>query len=307
MNDSIFDALTNNFGFTTVEIEEGGLGQGQTRRLKVVADGQKYMAKHLASDITPDFECEFLQFIGKNGVPVAKNILTKNCEPFVVCDKLPLVLYEWADGGISWPTKPELAALLGKAIARMHLVSGAMPPVSNTVVYSADRLINRPLRLLEPYSNDKSMFRRLVDLSANLMRKVEEVPIIAPFFGPIHGDIHQGNCLFSEEGALKLLDFSLAGVGYRAYDFAGFLWPMRDDTIRDPAMSECCQSFLTGYESVRSLHPTERDAIQAFIQIRSLWESGDWLDTGTGRQNPEAVSNIARNLVTQFEISLNSL
>ena len=141
MNDSIFDALTNNFGFTTVEIEEGGLGQGQTRRLKVVADGQKYMAKHLASDITPDFECEFLQFIGKNGVPVAKNILTKKGEPFVVCDQRPLVLYEWADGGISWPTKPELAALLGKAIARMHLVSGAMPPVSNTVVYSADRLI----------------------------------------------------------------------------------------------------------------------------------------------------------------------
>ena len=76
---------------------------------------------------------------------------------------------------------------------------------------------------------------------------------------------------------------------------------MRDRTIEDPAMAACCQAFLIGYESVRELLPAERSAIGAFVHVRTLWESGDWLDTGTGSQSPEQAAKMAPHLVRQFE------
>ena len=76
---------------------------------------------------------------------------------------------------------------------------------------------------------------------------------------------------------------------------------MRDQTIEDPKMADCCQAFLIGYESVRPLAESERLAIPAFVQVRTLWESGDWLDTGTGRDDPDQAAKIVPYIVNQLD------
>ena len=302
MNQSIDASLAINFGFASVIAEDAGMGQGQSRRFKVTADGQRYVAKHLGQGVNdPSYECRFLQFLGGVGIPAAKNVPTSSGEPFAMLEGRPLVLYEWADGGVSWPAPAALAEQLGSAIARMHLVSDPFSIDDSAVQYDIDRLIDRPLNLLEPFSPDKRTYRRLVELSREIVKMIENVPTAPSSFGPIHGDIHQGNCHFTDEGDLTIIDFSLCGIGYRAYDLTGFLWPMRDRTIEDPAMAESCQAFLRGYEKIRPLVEPERTAIQAFVQVRSLWESGDWLDTGTGSANAEEAAKMAPYLVQQFE------
>ena len=302
MNDDVAAALASNFGFAKVEVDDAGVGQGQTRRLRVTADGKKYMAKHLGpSAHDPKFECSLLQFLKTASIPVASNVASVQREPFVVLDGRALVLYEWAEGGVAWPAPPALAASTGRAIAQMHLASDSLSVDPIAQMYDLDRLIHRPLRLLEPFSPDKAMFRRLVDLAGELTNLIEQVATSDHAFGPIHGDIHQGNCHFTDNGDLTLIDFSLSGVGYRAYDLTGFLWPMRDRTIEDPAMAACSQAFLAGYESVRQLDAAEQAAIPAFVHARTLWESGDWIDTGTGAQNPEEAAKMAPYIVQQLE------
>ena len=162
MDDPVATALAFDFGFKSVETDDCGLGQGQTRRFRVTADGRRYIAKHLGKAVQkPSFECGLLQFLGEAGIPVAKNILTSKGEPFAAFDGRSLVLYEWAEGGVAWPAPPELASKLGSAVAAMHLASDSLQNISNVRAYDLDRLIDRPLRLLEPYSPDNSVFRRL--------------------------------------------------------------------------------------------------------------------------------------------------
>jgi Ser/Thr protein kinase RdoA (MazF antagonist) len=301
---NIHDALAHEFGLGIESISDSGKGQAQTRRYIVrMANGPR-IAKHYADGSAEglanvEFECLLLTWLAEAGVPVARNLPTAAGRPFAVVDHRPLILYEWADGGIEWPAPPPRARALGEGFGRLHGAADSLPWTGEVRTYDLNRLVDRPLELLEPYSH-VGAFRDLVDLTEPLRCMIAEVPIRPPFFGPIHGDIHQGNCHFSEAGEVKLFDFALCGVGYRAYDLTGFLWPMRDRTIDDPGTRACCDAFLEGYEAVRPLDRTERAAIPAFVQIRSLWESGDWVDTGGGRDQPEELAKIAPYLVAQL-------
>ena len=64
----------------------------------------------------------------------------------------------------------------------------------------------------------------------------------------------------------------------RVYDLSVFLWPLRDDTLQNPAIKAACDAFLNGCRSVRPLLSEEEDAIQASVKVRDLWEIGCWLD-----------------------------
>jgi Ser/Thr protein kinase RdoA (MazF antagonist) len=245
------------------------------------------------------FECEVLTRLKERGTPVADLVRTAAGEPFAVVEGRPLLLFEWAEGGIEWPTGAENAARLGRALAEMHGALDEMPLSGEERSYDLDRLVDRPLRLLEPYAESPAEFEELKEAVALLREKIAAIPVSRATLGPIHGDLHQGNCHFTEEG-LAVFDFALCGVGYRAYDLTGYLWPMRDATIEDPAMRTCCDGFLAGYRSARELTPEEEAAIPAFVQIRTLWETGDWVDTGTGRDQPDEVRKAIPYLIGQF-------
>ena len=305
MIELIRGSLESGFGLRELRIDEKGTGQASTSRYVVTKGDQKWIAKHYGHYFSErlgwvEFECRLLHHLGNAGLAVAHNVETVDGEPFLIVDGTPLVLYRWAEGGTQWPASVENAFALGAALAEMHRSADDLPLVGNERVYGIEALIDHPLELIGEFT-DAEAFGRLAELGDALRKIVSKVPTDSPCFGPIHGDIHQGNCHFVEGGQLTVFDFALAGVGYRTYDLTGFLWPMRDETIEDPAMRECCVAFLEGYESVRPLHPAEKDAIPAFVQIRSLWESGDWIEAGAGREQPDELRKIASYLIQQFE------
>lgn len=295
-------AIEQVFGLRSVTIESIGVGQGQTARYKILADGRQFIGKHFGPAYRLEwvhFEFSLLSRLAKGGMPVASAIATKDLSPFALVDGRPLLLCNWVEGSLEWPTTPETAERLGRAFAEMHLVSNDLECDVAARVYDVDRLVDRPLRLLEPFSVDKGQFEALVEAVKPLREKIAAVPHDAGTFGPIHGDLHQGNCVFTEEG-LAVFDFALCGVGYRAYDLTGYLWPMRDGKIDDPDMAACCEGFLRGYRSERPLTREEEAAIPAFVQVRTLWETGDWVDTGTGREQPEDVPKAIAYMIDHF-------
>ncbi len=252
------------------------------------------------------FEARLLNHLAEHHVPVARSLLTISGDPFLPIDGTPLMVYEWAEGGVEWPSPSEKAYSLGAAIAQVHLVSSSISTDGTERTYGIDALIDAPLRLLHPYCDDPALFSKLEKQCAGFKEIVAQLPNGGDTFGPIHGDIHQGNCHFRSDGELTVIDFSLAGVGYRTYDLTGFLWPMRDQTIQYPAMRACCDSFLSGYASVRPLSEIEIQSIPVFVQLRSLWESGDWIDAGTGREHEAEVRKMVPYLVNQFGAHLES-
>ena len=253
-----------------------------------------------------EFEVRLLKHLKQHHLPVAAAVASRDGEEILLLEDRPFVVYEWAEGGIEWPASEANAAELGRALAKMHLASDDFPLTGDERRYDIDRLVHSPVRLLLPYIQEQpELTTRLLTIADRLAEIVANVETFAPAFGPIHGDLHQGNCFFND-GGLVVFDFSLAGVGYRTYDLTGFLWPMRDDTVKDPAMKICCDAFLRGYAEVRPLTEAETLAIPAFVQIRSLWELGDWVECGTGATVPHHVTNGIISMVNQLEVALGS-
>ena len=285
-----------------------GQGQAQNAVYRIESGSGKFVAKHLGPYYADklawvEFEVRLLKHLKQHHLPVAAAVPSRDGAEILMVQDRPFIVYEWAEGGIEWPASEPNAAKLGAALAKMHLASDELPVTGEERRYDIDRLVHSPVRLLLPYVQEQpELITRLLafaDRLAEILANVE----VAPAFGPIHGDLHQGNCFFND-GGLVVFDFSLAGVGYRTYDLTGFLWPMRDDTIKDPAMKTCCDAFLRGYAEVRPLTAAETLAIPAFVQIRSLWELGDWVECGTGATVPHHVANGVTNMVQQLESGL---
>jgi len=304
--EAITQCIERNFGVQGIEIEDLGTGQGQIGRYKVRCGPLGYIAKHLRPRNETElswvgFECRFVSHLGRAGLPIAEPLRTVDEKQYAVFEDRPLLLYPWVEGCIEWPTSEGNAERLGAALAGMHNESKGLDHLPGVRTYDVDRLVDRPMRLLQQFLHPASdEFTRLRELTDALKERVRAVRLDADTFGPIHGDIHQGNCIFSSTGGLVVFDFALCGIGYRVYDLTGYLWPMRDATIDDPRMRECCSAFLRGYRGVRYLTPEEEEAIPAFVQIRSLWETGDWVDTGTGREQSDEVRKSISYLVKQF-------
>ncbi len=304
---SIADVLQNSFDIRA-DVISAGNGQAETTRFRIESGDKKWLAKHHGPYFESntsfiEYECAMLEFLAQSDLPVAPNIRTVDGRPFEILDNRPLVVYEWSEGYVEWPTSLAKSRLLGSALAKMHVALDGFSSNIPSPRYDIDRLIERPLELLRPFAESETQYARLCSSVREVLPLVSAIPLDSASFGPIHGDIHQGNCHFASESELTVLDFSLAGIGYRTYDLTGFLWPMRDQTIEDPAMQTACQGFLEGYDQIRPLTSAERDAIPAFVQLRSLWETGNWIEAGTGREQPEEVAKAIPYLIQQFEAS----
>ena len=76
---------------------------------------------------------------------------------------------------------------------------------------------------------------------------------------------------------------------------------MRDHTINDEGMRACCDAFLAGYDAIRPLSEAEKAAVPTFVQLRTWWELGDWIDAGTGRQQSEHIIGSVEGLLNQLD------
>ena len=262
-------------------IRQGGDGN-QTFRIE--AAGTPYIARLYGhqGQTHPEwvqYEAELLAHLEKSGVAVSAPLRRRDGNLYGMIEGVPCVVFTFAEGSVEWPTRPENARVLGAELARLHLASDALTTTAEPRRFDADRLLWQPLERMLPFVRDDAEATRILKQTAETAALlITTIPDRGGAIGPIHGDIHQGNCHFRPDGHLTFFDFSNAGVGWRAYDFAGFLWPLRDDTQNDPAIRAACDGFLEGYRSVRPLLPEEERALPAFIKARDYWETGSWLE-----------------------------
>ena len=300
-------------GCVLAEIRTGGDGN---RTVRVTAGDALYVARTYgeAARRDPDwirYELELLEHLHRGGISVARPVRSLGgflATPLPGESGAPTALFTFAAGGVEWPTAPPRARALGASFARLHRIADDFRSPAAPRRFDAERLIDGPLTRMRPWLNetdpaDRDAWETLLRVGGDVKARLEAIPSEGGAIGPIHGDLHQGNCHFEVAAApgddrLTFFDFSNAGIGWRVYDLSGFLWPLRDDAIEAPAVRACCDAFFEGYRSVRPLLPAEERAIGASVKARDYWETGAWLETLP--DDPAVVRRGLRSLAEQF-------
>ncbi|MBA3469921.1 MAG: phosphotransferase [Herpetosiphonaceae bacterium] len=307
------DALAD-FVFTTYGLAERPAvthirdGQGQSRIFRVQTDAEPlilrlYGPQPAGSPAWIESEAAWLRFLQSHGCHVAAPLAVPGGDLVatlpVAGDSTYAVLFTFAEGTVEWPPTPAQSEQLGATLAHLHQVSDGFTGAGPVRHYDFAELIERPLSRMLPFVEAAEDRAYLQQLGAQIAQTLGAIPQTAPFHGMIHGDVHQGNAHFTSAGELMLFDFTLCGRGWRIYDFAGFLWPLRDDSIEAPGVRTACDHFVAGYQSVRPLDPAELAAIPACVKARDLWEAGDWIATDSTAE-PAVLRDWMRTLVARF-------
>ncbi len=309
--------LIDSYGLTQPEISRIRTGGDGNQTFHVVATGTRFIARIYGEQVRQNsdwaqYELELLAHLAQGGLSVAAPIANKQgtwmqmlpCEDSLPA---PTALFTFAEGGVEWPTAPPRAHLLGASFAQMHQVATDLASPAVARVFDVNRLLAAPLKRIRAYLNDSDpqdadAWQILTRTAARAIALLEAIPHAGGAIGPIHADLHQGNCHFNAAGEndqLTFFDFSNAGVGWRVYDLSGFLWPLRDETIQDPAIKAACDAFLEGYRSIRPLLAEEENAIMASVKARDFWETGCWLEFDPN-VDPAVVRKGLHSLAAQF-------
>lgn len=309
--------LLNAYGFAEVEIELIRAGGDGNFTFKVHANDTAFIARIYGDQARqhPDwaqYELDLLNHLAKGGITVAVPVPTREGKwmqslPMEDTPPAPVALFTFADGGVEWPTTPPRAHLLGASFAQLHQAAESLRPPTDHRRFDRERLLDAPLRRMRAYLSDSDpqdsvSWAILTETAERAASLLLSIPDAGGAIGPIHGDLHQGNCHFNTEGSsdrLTFFDFSNAGIGWRVYDLSGFLWPLRDNTIQEPAIKSACDAFLDGYRSMRPLLAEEENAIMASVKARDFWEAGSWLEFGQ-KLDPATVRTGLHSIAEQF-------
>jgi len=218
------------------------------------------------------FELEWLEFLHQHGVPVSYPI-RRSDNLLLGSIKSPegpryATLFSYAEG--TTDMNEEQAYILGRALAKLHLVSDTFVTTLNRVTLDRQNLIDGPIQTIKE-SFDASMDEEvnyLNFLSKELKDRLESIEKTEGVFGIVAGDVHGYNQHFTENNQLTMFDFEFCAYGYRIYDLATFRWSRGSDNL------ELWHAFLDGYQSIRVLNKTEIESIDAFVKIRNLWWMG---------------------------------
>ncbi len=309
--------LVEAYGLAEPEITLIRAGGDGNQTFTVMVDGTPFIARVYGEQARQhpnwaQYELELLVHLAQGGISVSTPVACRDggwmqMLPITGMLAAPTALFTFAEGGVEWPTAPLRAHLLGASFAQMHRVADDFRTTASPRTFDLERLLDAPLRRMRAYladsdHEDATAWQTLSQTAARAAALFATVPDSGGARGPIHGDLHQGNCHFNTLGdgdQLTFFDFSNAGIGWRVYDLSGFLWPLRDDTIQHPAIRAACDAFLDGYRSVRPLLPQEENAIIASVKARDFWEAGCWLEFGENL-DPATVRTGLHSIAEQF-------
>ena len=309
--------LEASYGLTDLDVGLIRVGGDGNQTYRVLAGQSSLIARMYGEQgrKNPDwarYELEFVSHLVQGGVYAAAPLAARDGSylQFLPTDNdlpVPVAVFTFAEGGVEWPTSPPRSHVLGSAFAQLHLAANSFQSTAVGRVLDLDRLIHTPLHRIRPYLNDsdpddRAAWESLSETAAQAALLLKTVPDAGRGFGPIHGDLHQGNCHFNNIGNVDQLtsfDFSNAGTGWRVYDLSGFLWPLRDDTIHEPKIRAACDAFMEGYRKTRRLLPEEETAVAASVKARDFWEAGCWLEFGKNL-DPDTVRTSMHAMADQF-------
>lgn len=221
------------------------------------------------------WEVGLLAHLKGSGLPVCAAIPRRNGEllgSIADCaDDRSCALFPFVEG--EPPPKAftdERARDLGAIIARLHQAADSYETTNPRYEFDLRYLAEQPLQLMDIFlkENGRAGVHKFLPAVAAVEAKISAIGRDTPVFGPIHGDLHRGNILATDDGNLTFIDFDHAGYGWRAYDLASCTGGMAEPVWH---------AVLAGYEAVRPLSRAEHDAIDAFRTIRPVWDMGDVL------------------------------
>ena len=142
------------------------------------------------------------------------------------------------------------------------------------IAWELDFLLHRQLAaVLEVRTLAADTRKRLTGLASRLAASVGAIDDLTWTF--CHGDCHGSNARIPTDGPRAgqaiFFDFDDGGPGYLAYDLAVYLWASVFFKRQRFAM---WHAFIDGYRSIRSITPTDFDAVRLFVPIRHV---GCWV------------------------------
>ena len=228
------------------------LADGSSLVLKI------WRAQKSIEDVRPVIQRHI--WLAQHGVPTATPIELADGSRIAVRDGVAWTLLPYVSGG-HLDSDPSSLESLGATMARLH-------DVPEADCFPRDFRMGWPLfeRMYDLADESGGWSEFLVALREEEGRLRGQIPSDLPR-GILHGDLFPDNVIGDGEVA-SILDLEEAWVGPRAFDlvmaFVGFGW----DAGRP--VKERWESLVSGYESVRSLTDSERDALPALHRYATL-------------------------------------
>jgi Ser/Thr protein kinase RdoA (MazF antagonist) len=206
-------------------------------------------------------ELEFLQYLDARGISIACPVQDLEGRYVSLVDapegKRALTLFEFVGGHEPSADNQVEMHSLGQTLARIHDTGEAFKPSHPRFAYDSSLILDVPLRTLEPVlACHPENWATLSTTAAWLREALQLIPLGVLQWGMCHGDFQRKNTRVSEHGRLTVFDFDHCGEGWYAYDLA---------IARLTLPSTSWESFLTGYQSIRSMAASDLAAIPLFV------------------------------------------
>jgi Ser/Thr protein kinase RdoA (MazF antagonist) len=218
------------------------------------------------------YEVELLRWLVGRAAPVAGPVAARDGAAVwrVVAPEGErfCVLFARAPGAL--PGDPHPSAAFGRAAAAVHSALSGFSSVHARQPIDWEILVDRPFEVLRrflPHRGDALAY--LDDVAGGLRRRLDDYEG-ALEHGAIHGDLHGGQGHVAPDGSVTLFDFDDCGVGWRAYDLAGFRWWQH----LNGRSEESWAAFVAGYREERDVREAELAAAPLFVAVRHLWLLG---------------------------------
>ena len=237
-------------------------------------------------------ELDWMEALEAGGIRVPRPVAARDGTLLQEVGGLQADLLTWLDGvplgvtgrPLNVANPAELFRRIGRAVARLHLVSDGWEPRSGFHRCAWDRagLVGEAPVWGRFWENpalardDRALFATVRDVaSRELAERDDELD-----YGLIHGDLVRENILI-HSGRVQFIDLDDGGYGYRLFDVAGALVK----NLSEPAFDELRDALIDGYRSER---PLDTEALDLLLLLRACTYVG-WIvprmgeDGGTAR------------------------
>ena len=222
------------------------------------------------------YELAALTHLQERDVPVCAPIARRDGSYYqsIIAPEGPrtLVLFPRAAGRIPNAANADEYRAYGRALGLIHRHTDDFAHPARRFPLDLAHLIDQPVEVTLPFIQYRPADVAFVLAVAREIRAGLAAQINTLEWGFCHGDFHGGNAHVDSDGMLSVFDFDCCGPGWRAYDLAVCLWG-------SGSAENAWASFCQGYEEIRPIPESTRQAIPWFTVARQLWLLG--LHTGT--------------------------
>jgi Ser/Thr protein kinase RdoA (MazF antagonist) len=221
-------------------------------------------------------EWQLVEYLAREQVPVVLAVPTRNGDTILTFQapegRRYGVVTEYAPGQ-HLRRRPSIEATrnYGQIIATIHVLADKMTTPFARTGHELHTALQECIAAIQTVVMERpDDVAYLTACATELQKAVLTLPHQPPEYGIIHGDVIRTNALVADDGTVKVIDFELCGLGWRAYDVASYLLTIRGD----PQEHHLGDAFLAGYTSMRTLTPHEHTSLPLFEAIRAIFEIG---------------------------------